>query len=62
MGSLPVSLYLFLAVCVSQLKCCIWRFLLPEIQNKKNVLWKRFKHTMPIVLQVNFAPRVYSGD
>lgn len=42
MGSLPVSLYLFLAVCVSQLKCCIWRFLLPEIQNKKNVLKETF--------------------
>ena len=38
MDSLPVSLYLFLAVCVAQLKCCIWRFLLPEIQNQKNVL------------------------
>ena len=50
MGSIPVSLYLFLAVCVAQLKCCIWRFPLPEIQNKKNVL----KHTMPPVLHVNF--------
>lgn len=59
MGSLPVSLYPFLAVCVAQLKCCIWRFLLPEIQKKKNIL-----NTMPIVLHVNFAPRVYfiSGD
>ena len=42
MGSLPVSLYLFLVVCVAQLKCCIWRFLLPEIQNKKNVLKETF--------------------
>ena len=66
MGSLPVSLYLFLAVCVAQLKCCICIciFFFLKYKIKRMFLRKRFKQTMPIVLHVNFAPRVYfiSGD
>ena len=54
---LPVSLYLLLAVCVAQLKCCIWIFLLPKYIMKRLFLRKRFKHTIQIVLHVNFAPR-----